>query len=546
MGIFEHFPYTNFHNLNLDWIMEKITSIEDKLETYIDINQLHFADPITWDITASYPIYTIVIDSNYNGYVSTQAVPPGIALDNDTFWTPIFVYDQQTITPNPVSILTLGGRNDGSTDVGQIINDNSDKAIYFPCGTYLIETPVTVTGKLIGAGYSRYQFDDPESCTVIKSNIYGGNLFTLSGNATIENMNIICIGQETAIGSEAGLFAIKDISISNLGGIGIKLESESNNSRQGFIDNITIHGKQMAESTGIRLDNLTIDNRITNVEMMGVQKGIVQTRGMVYTSNLHIWTISSQMTADWFTNTVGLDVTGYFYGTNIYLDCNFRGIIARGTSLVDISNLFTYGDSSQGAGINVTGQRAFTREGGAARFNIVNYFAFVSDNIDAILPDAFNQTDHIFGVRVQSNQEILYSNMAKFPLMNVIADKSYSIVGTAGNNVYTEVAVCNGWYGGVAKLIINDNNNNSAELIFQNGTAPKFIKTTLSGTLDIGYKIVNNVYHIYIRQTAATITAFVTYVAGSIHTINLAELYNYSNTPYTPASASASELTIIS
>ena len=38
MGLFEHFPYTNFHELNLDWIIktvkdldEKVNSIEDRI-----------------------------------------------------------------------------------------------------------------------------------------------------------------------------------------------------------------------------------------------------------------------------------------------------------------------------------------------------------------------------------------------------------------------------------------------------------------------------------------------------------------------------------
>ena len=30
MGLFEHFPYTNFHGLNLDWILRKV---EDSVKT---------------------------------------------------------------------------------------------------------------------------------------------------------------------------------------------------------------------------------------------------------------------------------------------------------------------------------------------------------------------------------------------------------------------------------------------------------------------------------------------------------------------------------
>ena len=35
MGMFEHFPYTNFHDLNLDWILRSIKSLKDRLEDLI-------------------------------------------------------------------------------------------------------------------------------------------------------------------------------------------------------------------------------------------------------------------------------------------------------------------------------------------------------------------------------------------------------------------------------------------------------------------------------------------------------------------------------
>ena len=44
--MFRHkFPYTNFHEMNLDWLMEKIAWIEDKLSKTIDIP---LADKVTY------------------------------------------------------------------------------------------------------------------------------------------------------------------------------------------------------------------------------------------------------------------------------------------------------------------------------------------------------------------------------------------------------------------------------------------------------------------------------------------------------------------
>ena len=32
MGAFEHFPYTNFQDLNLDWILKKLKALEDDVK----------------------------------------------------------------------------------------------------------------------------------------------------------------------------------------------------------------------------------------------------------------------------------------------------------------------------------------------------------------------------------------------------------------------------------------------------------------------------------------------------------------------------------
>lgn len=37
MGIFEHFPYTNFHELNLDWVIDFIQSGKLDIESSIKL-----------------------------------------------------------------------------------------------------------------------------------------------------------------------------------------------------------------------------------------------------------------------------------------------------------------------------------------------------------------------------------------------------------------------------------------------------------------------------------------------------------------------------
>ena len=40
MGIFEHFPYTNFHDLNLDWIIQELEKLSADVQDFISINAI--------------------------------------------------------------------------------------------------------------------------------------------------------------------------------------------------------------------------------------------------------------------------------------------------------------------------------------------------------------------------------------------------------------------------------------------------------------------------------------------------------------------------
>ncbi len=87
MGLFDHFPYTNFHELNLDWIIKKVREMDSKLDAYLDRITIHYSDPIDWDITKQYAQNTVVKDPDTAQlYLSKQPVPVGIPLTNEDYW----------------------------------------------------------------------------------------------------------------------------------------------------------------------------------------------------------------------------------------------------------------------------------------------------------------------------------------------------------------------------------------------------------------------------------------------------------------------------
>ena len=87
-------PYTNFHDLNLDWIIEVLNEFNTKLTDFVSLATIKYADPIQWDITNQYEANTVVVDSNGNAYLSVRPVPSGVSLDRTEFWTKIGNFDE--------------------------------------------------------------------------------------------------------------------------------------------------------------------------------------------------------------------------------------------------------------------------------------------------------------------------------------------------------------------------------------------------------------------------------------------------------------------
>lgn len=91
MGIFDNFPYTNFHELNLEWILNMLQQIDKTMSEFVAINALKYADPIQWSIIRQYEKNTIVIDPlSGTAYISVQPVPAGVIITNTDYWSVVF------------------------------------------------------------------------------------------------------------------------------------------------------------------------------------------------------------------------------------------------------------------------------------------------------------------------------------------------------------------------------------------------------------------------------------------------------------------------
>lgn len=84
---FENWPYTNFHDLNLDWIIKRIMEMRDELANFTAfLPKIDERNDGFWDITNAYLTNRLVIwDSKI--FIAKVPVPEGISIENEDYWT---------------------------------------------------------------------------------------------------------------------------------------------------------------------------------------------------------------------------------------------------------------------------------------------------------------------------------------------------------------------------------------------------------------------------------------------------------------------------
>ena len=82
------FPYSDFHEMNLDWILKELKNISNDMASFIASNEVTYEG--IWNITHQYEKNDIVLDQ-VGGYlmISIQPVPAGIAITNEDYWIPV-------------------------------------------------------------------------------------------------------------------------------------------------------------------------------------------------------------------------------------------------------------------------------------------------------------------------------------------------------------------------------------------------------------------------------------------------------------------------
>ena len=134
----------HYYQYDLQWLIDKLLSFEDSIKTVIDLQTIHYADPIQWNITTQYSPNTVVVDpQNGTAYMSKQAVPSGVQLSNEAYWTVIFNY--QRIYEKICSGVAYNNMDSVYATKDFLVND----LVWYDLNLYRVTRAISTGGQLL-------------------------------------------------------------------------------------------------------------------------------------------------------------------------------------------------------------------------------------------------------------------------------------------------------------------------------------------------------------------------------------------------------------
>ena len=91
--LFDHiYPYTNFHELNLEWLLAQFKELQKFVKDFALTNEITYGGE--WDISKGYQASTIVVYDD-SGYIAIKPVPVGVDITNTDYWVKVANFTQE-------------------------------------------------------------------------------------------------------------------------------------------------------------------------------------------------------------------------------------------------------------------------------------------------------------------------------------------------------------------------------------------------------------------------------------------------------------------
>ena len=446
------------------------------------------------------------------------------------------LYAQLLYGSDPVNVLTLGVKNDGSQDISNIINEQTKlHALHLPAGKYLVNNQLDIYHNLSGETGPAGMSTDEKGLTTIQSGITGDNTKSVicnHGESTIiSKLNLHLHDSENGI-TDNGKYVtrLNDIYIDHVkNACGIKIDRPG--SRASVINNVFVNG-DAGNYSSVGLYYLTgTDELLSNFWSMGCRTGIFAVCCLFYATNIHIWCGSNNK--DFYEGSRGTELhRSKAFFTNLYADTTRFAISSDGNSYVSVNNLIVLYDDSINELMPELSWDGFFNVKSSDYIEVTGGYTFVPKfpaNHSLLDPAHVRISKLLITVPEEDKAEDYLTEYYRNYLPNMVMgyETSYRLEEDGKDGKYVEIAripIRENMFGQVVLQISDAHINNCRLTVELNNGDCSLVDTGGNHYQDLAYKIINNWFVVFVKQIGQ-------YNSNQINAIQLGGLgpvnYNY-------------------